>query len=205
MPKETFLNLDESKRKKIFDAAVKEFTNYELHKCRVSSIIKEAGIPRGSFYQYFEDLDDLYYYVVDDVFDRIFDDGYKYSQLTNDIFEYAILTFEVDYQGFTCHNRHRFIRNVMKSIGSNIEYLEHHNMKRKNYILEILERMDLSKIRIKGQKDKIRLYELIQSVKRIVIQKSLMDKLTKTDAMELLKWHLNILENGLVIKEEQHE
>ena len=205
MPRDTYFNLEENKRKKIFNAAVNEFTNHELHKCRVSSIIKEAGIPRGSFYQYFEDLDDLYYYVIDDVFDKIFEEGYKHSELTKDIFEYALLTFEVDLNSYMCDKRHKFITNVLKSIGSNNEYLEHHHLKRRNYILEVIGEMDLSNVRVDSEDDQVRVYELIQSIKRIVIQKSLIHKLSKEEAKESLIWHLNILKNGLLIEEEQDE
>ena len=112
MPKETFHNLTEEKRNSIIKAATKEFTEHKLHKARVSNIIKEAKIPRGSFYQYFEDIDDLYYYVIDNAFENIFNEGFKYSTLTNDIFEFTKLTFEVDYNAYANDNRHNFMRNV---------------------------------------------------------------------------------------------
>lgn len=200
MPKETFYNLDEPKRKKILNAAIKEFTDNELHKARVSNIIKEAHIPRGSFYQYFEDLDDLYYYVIDGVFDNIFYEGKKHAELTRDIFEYAELTFEIDLNGYMNDKRHKFIMNVLKSIGSNVEYLEHHNNKRREYIMSVMNRMDLSNIRYHSDLDKIQLYELLQNIKRIVIQKSLMTNMTKDEAKDLLRWHLDILKHGLLSK-----
>ncbi len=202
MPRETFFNLDNEKKEKILLAAIKEFTNNELHKSRVSNIIKEAGIPRGSFYQYFEDLDDLYYFVIDDAFDKIFYEGYKNTELTNDIFKYTELTFEVDITTYMNDNRHKFIMNVLKSIGSNVEYLEQHNKKRRQYIMDVLKQMDLSNIKIKKTEELIKLYELLQNFKRIVIQKSLIRQLSKEEAQDLLKWHLNIIKNGVIIKEE---
>ena len=72
MPKDTFFNLENEKRDKIKAAAKAEFLANPLRKARVSNIVTEAGIPRGSFYQYFEDLDDLYYYIVEEVFNEIF-------------------------------------------------------------------------------------------------------------------------------------
>ncbi len=201
MPRETFFNLEEAKRKKIINAATKEFTEFELHKARVSNIIKEAGIPRGSFYQYFEDIDDLYYFVIDSTFDDIFNEGYKHADLTNDIFEYIKLTFEVDLNSYQNQKRHKFIHNVLKSIGSNYEYLEHHNNKRKDYISGVLGRMDLSKIRIEDENELIKLYEFLQHIKRSVIQKTLMQKLNKEEAIDSLNWHLEIIQHGL-LKEE---
>jgi AcrR family transcriptional regulator len=204
MPKETSFNLDQDKKQKIIEAAMNEFTDNELHKARVSNIIKEANIPRGSFYQYFEDIDDLYYHIIDSTFNQIFDEGYKYSEITNDIFEFTRLTFEVDYRGYSDKNKHKFMRNVFRSIGTNVEYIEHHNNLRKDYISKILSRMNLTNIRISSQKELIRLYEFLQHIKRMVIQGAFMRNQTFAEAKEVLEWHLDILENG-ILKEDINE
>lgn len=202
MPKETFFNLDEKKKESIINAATKEFTENELHKARVSNIIKLAQIPRGSFYQYFEDIDDLYYYVIDSTFDNIFDVGYKHAELTNDLFEYIHLTFEVDYNAYANDKRHKFMKNVFSSIGANVEYIEHHNNRRKDYISNIINRMDLSKLKVSNNKDElIRLYEFLQRIKRFAIQGALLKNLTYEEAMSDLEWHLDIIKHGL-LKEE---
>ena len=60
MPKETFFNLDPSKQQRIIQASVDEFAQYTFEEAKLSRIIKAAGIPRGSFYQYFEDKEDLF-------------------------------------------------------------------------------------------------------------------------------------------------
>ncbi len=200
MPKETFFNLSEEKKGKIIDAAVYEFTENELHKSRVSNIIKYAEIPRGSFYQYFEDIDDLYYFVIDREFDQIFEDGKKYSELTDDLFEYVKITFDIDYDSFVNKKRHRFMKNVMRSIGSNYEYIEYHQSKRKDYIMSVLKKMDLSNIRFTEEKDLFRLYEYFQHLKQSVIQRSIIMNRSKEDAKENLEWHLDINKNGLLKK-----
>lgn len=66
MAKQTFLNLPEEKRMKIFNSLKKEFSRVALKDALVSNIVKDAEIPRGSFYQYFEDIDDAYYYVINE-------------------------------------------------------------------------------------------------------------------------------------------
>jgi AcrR family transcriptional regulator len=45
-------------------AARKEFSRAPLSTASVANIIKDAGIPRGSFYQYFDDLEDIFYYIL---------------------------------------------------------------------------------------------------------------------------------------------
>lgn len=64
MPSQTFLNLDEEKRNKLIAAAMTEFSNHEYPDVSINQIIISAGIPRGSFYMYFKDKDDLFEYLV---------------------------------------------------------------------------------------------------------------------------------------------
>lgn len=70
MPKETFFNLTEEKQSRIIEAAVNNFSEEPYDQVKLSNIIKEAKIPRGSFYQYFEDKFDLYKYLFDKIAER---------------------------------------------------------------------------------------------------------------------------------------
>ena len=58
MPSSTFLNLPAEKQEKLLEAATREFSHRPFNEASINQIIKEAGIPRGSFY-----LLDLYDYV----------------------------------------------------------------------------------------------------------------------------------------------
>lgn len=64
MAKQTFLNLNEEKRNVVEESLKKEFSRVPLKDALVSNIVKCAKIPRGSFYQYFNDIDDAFYYVI---------------------------------------------------------------------------------------------------------------------------------------------
>jgi AcrR family transcriptional regulator len=63
MPKDTFHNLKSDKKDRIIQAAIQEFAQYHYNEANLSRIIKDAGIARGSFYQYFEDKQDLFRYL----------------------------------------------------------------------------------------------------------------------------------------------
>jgi len=54
MPTETFFNLPKEKQRRILDAAKKEFSRTSLKEASIANVIKDAEIPRGSFYQYFK-------------------------------------------------------------------------------------------------------------------------------------------------------
>lgn len=64
MPKETFYRLPDEKRERIMAAAEREFLENLFEAASINRIIKEAAIPRGSFYQYFEDKKDIFLYIV---------------------------------------------------------------------------------------------------------------------------------------------
>ena len=64
MPKSTFYNLNDEKREKIEKALRNEFSKNLFEKTSISNIIEEAQIPRGSFYQYFEDKEDALKHII---------------------------------------------------------------------------------------------------------------------------------------------
>jgi len=67
VPTETLANLRAEKQKRIFDAAVSEFSMKRFSQASINQIIKMAGISRGSFYQYFSDKEDLYLYLLTEI------------------------------------------------------------------------------------------------------------------------------------------
>ncbi|MFO8068777.1 MAG: TetR/AcrR family transcriptional regulator [Alkalibacterium sp.] len=64
MPTQTFFNLPEDKKKRLIAGAMKEFSAKSLNEASISNIVKNAEISRGSFYQYFEDKKDLYFFLI---------------------------------------------------------------------------------------------------------------------------------------------
>ena len=109
MPTDTFLNLPKAKQDKVLNAAIDIIKEKGYDKTSISDIVKKASIPRGSFYQYFKDKFDLYYYLFDliqtkkmayfksivakfedrsfvDLYDEIVMAGLKFAQENEDAF-----------------------------------------------------------------------------------------------------------------------
>ncbi len=61
--KNTFRNLPEDKRRRITGAAVREFAEFGYRRASVNRIVSEAGIAKGSLYQYFGGKEDLFLHV----------------------------------------------------------------------------------------------------------------------------------------------
>ena len=66
MPSATFFNLPPAKREKLLAAARAEFVRAPFAQASVNRIIHGAGIPRGSFYMYFADKEELFRYLMED-------------------------------------------------------------------------------------------------------------------------------------------
>jgi AcrR family transcriptional regulator len=65
MPKQTFYNLPEEKKEKLIETAIEEFSKQSFRNASVTKIAENAGVAKGSLYQYFEDKKDLYKYILD--------------------------------------------------------------------------------------------------------------------------------------------
>ena len=64
MPKETFNNLNEEKKQAILEVLKDEFQTKPFYDVNVKTIVEKLGIARGSFYQYFENLEDSYFTIL---------------------------------------------------------------------------------------------------------------------------------------------
>ncbi len=64
MPKKTFFNLSDEKRRNIIDIALDEFATNGYSKTSINAIVSRADIAKGSVYQYFNDKKDFYLFLV---------------------------------------------------------------------------------------------------------------------------------------------
>ena len=71
MIKQTYYNLPSDKRERIMKAIVKETESKSYDKISINKIVKDAGISRGSFYQYFDDKWDLLILMLKDFYIRV--------------------------------------------------------------------------------------------------------------------------------------
>ena len=62
MPKKTFLRLRNEKQESIIRAAIHEFIENGFARAKIADIAQNAGVAKGSMYQYFEDKEELYVY-----------------------------------------------------------------------------------------------------------------------------------------------
>lgn len=62
MPKKTFFRLRDEKQESILRAAIHEFIKNGFARAKIADIAQNAGVAKGSIYQYFEDKKELFVY-----------------------------------------------------------------------------------------------------------------------------------------------
>lgn len=175
MPKQTFFNLKDEKQRRIIAAARREFSHHPLYESSINNIIKEAKIPRGSFYQYFEDIADLYGYyfslILEDIQARLID---EVRQNHGDIFaavrKYAGVFFEEILAG-----EHRdFYRNFFLGANASIRARENHHpgtgfnvfhsKRMRELRSQLREVVDWDQLKVTSQKDQAMIQQLIMMI-----------------------------------------
>lgn len=75
MPEEVFFNLNEEKKERIINTAMREFATYGYENSSTNRIVKECRISKGSLFKYFKSKEELYFYLIELIF----------AELTNEI------------------------------------------------------------------------------------------------------------------------
>lgn len=123
MPTKTFFNLPKEKKIRILKAGKKEFSRVPLEKAVIANIAKDAGIPRGSFYQYFQSLEDLFAYIIEYLYGlskRKFENYLKENN--NDIYEALKVKFANELEKLTKEENKQFRINTMNILFEENKY-----------------------------------------------------------------------------------
>ncbi|PAT01112.1 hypothetical protein CI105_08255, partial [Candidatus Izimaplasma bacterium ZiA1] len=117
MPKNAFFNISEEKRKRFIEVSIDEFTTKSFETVSVNSIIKRLDIPRGSFYSYFENLEDLFTYLFKSIReDRIIYARTLVNDSNNDYFTFIKKLFAYDFDKFKSECKYSLFRNYIHYI-----------------------------------------------------------------------------------------
>lgn len=122
MPKITFFNLADDKRQLLIEALEQEFSRVPLYNASISNIVKSANIPRGSFYQYFEDKEDAYFFLLKE---RILKNKENFilslQKCNGDIFDTMTELYRLTIRELSKGENINFLKNVFLNMTHEIE------------------------------------------------------------------------------------
>ena len=204
MIKQTFYNLPITKRERIYQAIKTEFDRVPLDKISINSIIKEANISRGSFYQYFDDKGDLYDIFADKIMDSIKD------CFTNTLVKYKGDLFATTEEVMSLHfikvsqpkaksQMQKFVPGVSVNAKSILDRICERSI---TYFNELTPNIDTRKFSFDNSPEDIRiLFEMLLSISKNAIFDVLFMDIDNDEAIKIFNKKLKIVKNGCLKKE----
>lgn len=200
MPKSTFYNLNKDKKEKIKKAIRNEFSKNPLSKASISNIIEEAQIPRGSFYQYFEDKEDALKYILDEVAQK---ERKKIIDILNknsgDIFETSIESFDYIINKSIKEKDIQFFKNIVQEIKEdNIDF----QLPIRNNFKSTVEKWNINteSLNIKSEEDLKYILRILFIVTKTQIMDVILKRTNKEKSRENLIKQIQILKEGMTKK-----
>ena len=172
MPRQTFNNLPEDKKKKILEAAKNEFSRVSVEEASINNIVNEANIARGSFYQYFESKEDLLLFMVNEASEKVKKMVDKKIKENGDIFETFIFFYDKTIK--TCKNSKdkEFYKTIFTNLKANDNIIL--GKAKEDIYNSLIENADISKL--KNKEDLIILIDMLNALTRWTIIQSFMGK-----------------------------
>ena len=198
MPKDTFMNLNEEKREKVEKAMEKEFARATFEKASVSRIVKDAEIPRGSFYQYFEDKEDAIRYIVQKHISLEHKMIYELLlQTQGDIFDMAVLVFEKMTNETKETDKRELYKNIMKEIKKNNIDIFDENLKFDD-LEQVKSIIDKNNLNIQQEDSLKYIMKILVNITRSAVIEVIDNKVSLEQGKADLQEQLKILKRGLL-------
>lgn len=199
MAKQTYLNLPIDKRNTILNSLKKEFSRAALKDALVSNIVKDAKIPRGSFYQYFENIEDAYYYVIDEYSREI--KMYLLEEIKNNNGD-IIISYQHLYIYILDMIEKEENKDYFEKIFLNMNY-ETQSMFTPNFndgLNQIINKVDISKLNIASKFGLGYIIDIIESTMMSNIIKSYKRNLSREKNVEVFEKELVLICTGILKK-----
>ena len=196
MVKQTFLNLSIDKQNRVLEAAKKEFSTYALNKASVANIIKDADIPRGSFYQYFNDLEDIFYYVLDthskEIRKRLTDNLVKYK---GDIIKSFADLYQFILNKVSSEEEKDYFKNIFLYMDYKTEKMFLPNLE--DNLNEIVQLVNIDMLNINSRLQVIYIIEIIEALMMHNLVQIFQRSLSKEKNLEIFLKELFLIKDGI--------
>jgi AcrR family transcriptional regulator len=201
LPKVTFTNLPDEKKQTLIVAMKKEFSRVPLYDASISNIIKCANIPRGSFYQYFEDKEDAFFFLLNDLVKNIKSTfGVLLEKYEGDLFD-TMIEF---YQHIIMEEEDvHFLKNAFLNMTYKIELSFSKVFKGQEpneKLIDFLSLLNTNNLNISNSKDLFHLLQIVFTITLRNVVEKFAKELSQEEALANYKIEMNLLKNGLVRK-----
>lgn len=201
MPKATFFNLPEKKRHSLIKAAEMEFSRVPVFEASIANIVKTAEISRGSFYQYFEDKEDAYYYILhEQVKRRNREFMFHLEEYGGNLFDAITAYYYQILIDLPDNEEHNLFRNALLNVTHQIETIFNESIEghiKQKGIHEIAELINKDLLNIETDKELTHVVQIISAIAFRNFVEKFTKELTDEEAISNFKIEMNLLKKGL--------
>ena len=203
MPKDTFFKISEDKRLKLENVGISLFSKFDFESVEVKQIVEAAGIPRGSFYAYFDNLEDYYSFIISSLQEnRIKEIEEMTKSFSGNFFEFIIAMYNNDLiksnetsRLLLQHHYFRYIQTVKKGSLTGTIY----NLHKRRNIISILLKIPIET----DANDQISIDEkefiadLCMTIYLSTYNQAIQENLSIKEHMNLFEKRIRIIERGV--------
>ena len=204
MPKETFLKLSNEKQQKVINSAKKEFARVPIQEVSIKNIVEDAGIARGSFYQYFESKEDLLIYIIKENVEELNNKLKEEIQKKNgNLFEIYISIYDNMVENFVERDETKVFKQIFENIKSSDESI-FKILKENDKRMEIGDYygvIDKTNLRIKNEEEFKIVCRMLDVITRNAVIRNFKKDAKEENRKEFLK-KIDYLKYGIVKEEE---
>lgn len=189
MPLKLFHELDSEKKSRIISAGITEFAQYGYVNSSTNRIVKNAGISKGSLFQYFSGKEDFYFHILDIVFSELVAAlGGKIEALPKELFGRIIGYAQIEFDWYIQNpEKFKIVMDASMESGTEIhqKIVERYASQREGIYSGLLEGVDTSGFTWEKQK--------VMDVLKWFLAGFNADFISKLNNMENadMEWHKN--------------
>ena len=201
MPTSTVNNLAEEKKQRIFNALYFELRRVPFPEMSINQVVKNAEIPRGSFYQYFKNKDDAFDFFIAESSKKIKECVFsKVSAMHGDIFEIAEKFFEEIAKAGTEQYKTEMMHHIMpyvdvKKIDPFSNYIANMDSEKR---MKLCSSLGIGKLNIKNEEELMDILGIIEALFQSALPPILSGAEDAGIIKERFRRRLNILKRATV-------
>ncbi len=212
MPTKMFFELNDEKRSKIVEICIAEFSQYGYANSSTNRITQNASISKGSLFKYFQNKEELYFYILDTVTTELITDlKTDVATLPPDLFERTIQYSESEFVWYIKHpEKFRLIITAFSQADDRLRQKteSRYNLQGQDIFYEILAEIDTTTLKWDKQKTTDILKWFLIGFKEDFISHMQPEdfsdiELIRHEYVNSLTNYMTILKSGLVIEESE--
>lgn len=204
MPKQTFFNLPAEKQQTLIESAKREFSRVPFNDASIANIVKHAEIPRGSFYQYFEDKEDAFFYLFQEEIEDIKNLFVTILQHNNgNLFDSFIDIFRKMLIKFQDHENLDFFKNAFLNMNYKMEKMISNGFNKDvldRRLVDIESELDWTILNITHKREIKHIMQILGTITTYNLMQNFAKQISFDDAINNYTFEINLLKSGLCKK-----